>query len=56
MKATFDAVAGTLTFAVNDVSQGVGFSGLRGKVLFPAVAFYSSDRSASVTTLCSSGR
>ena len=55
MQVTFDAVEGTLSFAVNNVAQGVGFTGLHGKVLFPAIAFYSSGRSASVSLITTTG-
>ena len=36
----FDAEAGTLSYFVNGAAQGVCFSGLQGKELFPAIAFY----------------
>ena len=48
----FDAEAGTMTYTVNDVSQGVCFSGLKGVELFPAIAFYDSRlRSASIVSV-----
>ena len=56
VKVTFDADAGTLKFAVNGAAQEVGFTGLRGKVLYPAIAFYSGGRAASVVVVASTGR
>lgn len=40
VRVDFDASAGTLSFAVNGVSQGVCYSGIAGKTLHPAVCFY----------------
>ena len=52
----FDAEAGTMTYTVNDVSQGVCFSGLKGVELFPAIAFYDSRlRSASIVSVTVNG-
>ena len=51
MRVEYDADAGTMVYYVNDVSQGVCFTGLQGVELFPAVAFYSSGRSASIVSL-----
>lgn len=42
VKITWDAGEGALSYAVNGVDQGVTFRGLRGKKLYPAVAFYRS--------------
>ena len=47
----FDADAGTLVVFVNGVSQGVCFSGLKDVELFPAIGFYSSDRTASIVSV-----
>jgi hypothetical protein len=55
VRVEYDTVAGTLSFAVNGVSQGVCFSDLKGMELFPAVAFYSSSRSATVLSLTVEG-
>lgn len=49
VSVTLDADAGTLSFAINGTSQGVCFTGLRGPV-FPAVAFYSSGRRATLVS------
>lgn len=48
MKIEFDADEGTLSYTINDTPQGVCFKGLKGKTLFPAVCFYSSDRTISI--------
>jgi hypothetical protein len=47
----YDADAGTLVVFVNGVSQGVCFSDLGGAELFPAIGFYSSDRTASIVSI-----
>ena len=44
-----------MTYFVNDASQDVCFSGLKGLELFPAIAFYSSGRSASILSVSVSG-
>ena len=40
-----------MTYFVNDVSQGVCFSGLTGIELFPAVAFYGTTGTASILSV-----
>lgn len=52
IRLEFDGYAGTLTFSINGVSQGVCFSGIKGKTLHPAVCFYHGKAaSASVSLL-----
>ena len=51
VRIEFDAAAGTLTYFVNGVSQGVCFSGLTGVELFPAVAFYATSGTASILSV-----
>ena len=52
IRLEFDGDAGTLTYFINGVSQGVCFSGVKGKTLHPAVCFYHGKAaSASVSLL-----
>jgi len=48
VQCRYDPSAGTLSYAVDGAEVGVCFTGLRGKKLFPAVGFYSSDRAVTL--------
>jgi hypothetical protein len=48
VQCRYDPSAGTLAFAVDGSEIGTCFTGLRGKRLFPAVGFYSSDRTVTL--------
>lgn len=48
VRCVWDGEAGTLTYFINGVSQGACFAGLRGKTVYPAVAFYRSGRTVSI--------
>ena len=50
MRFTLDCAVGEVSCAINDVDQGVVFSGLVGKEVFPAVASYSNNRCVSFTS------
>lgn len=46
---SWDGSEGTLSFSINDINQGVCFSGLAGKTVFPAATFYDSGRAVCLT-------
>ena len=44
VRFTLDCASGEVSCAINDADQGVVFTGLAGKEVFPAVAAYSAGR------------
>ena len=51
LELDFDAGAGEMRVFINGVDKGRRFDNLRGRALYPAVAFYSKDRSISLVSV-----